>query len=133
MSRRFGVTVDCGDPATLAAFWAAVLGYVEEPPPAGFADWAEYDAAHGITADEAAAGMTIVDPDGDGPRLYFQRVPEAKIAKNRVHLDVRAGDIAGAVEQATTLGGRVIGRSADPADPFVTLADPEGNEFCLVP
>ncbi len=133
MSRRFGVTVDCRDPATLGPFWAALLGYVEEPPPRGFDSWAEYDAAHGVSADEAAAGMTIVDPAGDGPRLYFQRVPEEKVAKNRVHLDVRTGDIEAAVEHARSLGGRVIGRSTKPADPFVTMADPEGNEFCLVP
>src|SRR6478736_4968987 len=66
MARRFGITVDCTDPAALGAFWCALLGYQQEPPPAGYPDWAAYDAANGISAEQANAGMTIVDPSGSG-------------------------------------------------------------------
>ncbi len=139
MARQFGVTVDCRDPGALGAFWCGILGYVEDPPPDGYPDWAAYDAAHGVTPDQANAGMTIVDPDGVGPRLYFQRVPEPKVAKNRWHLDIRVSEqqtwseVEDAARRARSAGAAVIARSADPDDRFIVLADPEGNEFCLVP
>jgi len=137
MARRFGITVDCADPIALGAFWCALLGYQEEPPPAGYRDWAAYDAANGISAEQANAGMTIVDPAGTGPRIHLQRVPEPKVGKNRWHLDVVASDrtaagLDDAVSAAESLGARVLRRSPDAADVFVVLADPEGNEFCLV-
>jgi hypothetical protein len=123
-------------PGRSRGFWCALLGYQEEPPPAGHPNWASYDVANGISAEQANAGMTIVDPAGTGPRMYFQRVPEPKVGKNRWHLDVAASDtgadLATAVTAAESLGARVLRRSTDPADVFVVLADPEGNEFCLV-
>jgi hypothetical protein len=139
MPRTFGVTIDCADPVALAAFWCGVLGYVHDPPPTGYASWAEHDAARGIGADEAGAGATIVDPSGRGARLYFQRVPEAKVVKNRVHLDVAAADdrswdaVLAAVQRAVAAGATRIGESSDPDDPFIVLADPAGNEFCVLP
>jgi hypothetical protein len=137
MARAFGVTIDCADPVALAAFWRDVLDYVDDPPPAGYESWADYDRQNGVSADEAGAGATIVDPAGAGPRLYFQRVPEPKTVKNRVHLDVVAGPewsaVLEAVARGVALGGRRLRESADPADPFIVMADPEGNEFCLVP
>jgi hypothetical protein len=137
MARAFGVTIDCADPVALAAFWRDILDYVDDPPPEGYASWAAYDLANGVSAEEAAAGATIVDPSGVGPRLYFQRVPEPKTVKNRVHLDVVAGpawtSVLEAVERGIARGGRRLRESADPADPFIVMADPEGNEFCLVP
>ena len=71
MPRRFGVTIDCRDPLTLAAFWREVLDYQDDPAPAGYASWAEYDAANGVSAVDATAGATIVDPSGAGPRIYL--------------------------------------------------------------
>ncbi|HET9556055.1 MAG TPA: VOC family protein, partial [Actinomycetota bacterium] len=83
-----------------------------------------------------------VDPDGVGPRLYFQRVPEAKTAKNRVHLDLEVSgrgipleevrrQVAAAVERAVAAGATKV-REVDEADEhWVVLQDPEGNEFCL--
>lgn len=138
LSRRFGVTIDCRHPMTLAQFWCDLLGYVEEPAPVGYSSWQEYDIANGVTAAEAASGCTIIDPDGRGARLYFQQVPEGKRGKNRVHLDIvasgrrRWSDVTTAAGRAVARGGRVISESDDPADRFIVLADPEGNEFCLV-
>ncbi len=84
------------------------------------------------------------DPDGNGPRLFFQRVPEGKLAKNRVHLDVRAAPGLGAEERMAALEAecdRLVALGAtrtqrfEPAPPmtngFIVMADPEGNEFCL--
>ena len=138
MSRRFGVTIDCLHPVALSQFWCNLLGYVEEPAPAGYASWQEYDAANGVTAAEAESGCMIIDPDGHGPRLYFQQVPESKQGKNRVHLDIVASDrqqwtdVTTAAEQAVARGASVIRESDNRDDRFIVLADPEGNEFCLV-
>ena len=90
MVREIQVTFDCGDPAALAEFWAAALGYVLQPPPPGFDSWDAALDAWGVPADRRNDRSALVDPDGAGPRVFFQRVPEGKTAKNRVHLDVRA-------------------------------------------
>jgi hypothetical protein len=140
-----GLVIDCTDPARVGAFWAGALGYMERPPPGGFASWAEYDLAHGISEDEANAGFSLVDPDGTGPTVFFQRVPEPKAVKNRVHVDVRASHglppggplaheaVEDRVRALVEAGATVLYRSPHPdEDYFVTLADPEGNEFCVV-
>ena len=90
MALTVQITVDAHDPARLAEFWALALGYELEAPPAGFATWDEALDAWGIPADDRNRASALRDPNGTGPRLFFQRVPEGKTAKNRVHLDVRA-------------------------------------------
>jgi len=138
MPRRFGVTIDCTDPLTLAAFWCEVLDYQEDPAPEGYESWADYDAANGVSEDDASAGATIVDPTGVGSRIYFQRVPETKAGKNRVHLDVTVSEsrqweeVRAAADRVAAAGGRILRASDDPNDRFIVVADPEGNEFCLV-
>ena len=87
--RQFQVTFDCADPERVGRFWCHVLGYVEPPPPAGFATWADFGRT--LPSEQQGASYACVDPTGVGPRLYFQRVPEGKVAKNRLHLDVRVG------------------------------------------
>jgi hypothetical protein len=108
------IVIDCRDPKVVAGFWAAVLG------------WTVVDDEH---------GYSWVSSTGDWapPILVFVPVPEAKAVKNRIHLDVNpAGN-----EQATELE-RLLGLGAVPVDvgqgdvPWVVLADPEGNEFCLL-
>jgi hypothetical protein len=132
------VTIDCQHPVVLSRFWCDLLGYIEEPPPQGYDNWHDYDLANGVSTDQAESGCTIIDPDGHGPRLYFQQVPEPKTVKNRVHLDIVASErhrwpeVADAAERAMAQGGRTIRQSDDPDDRFIVLADPEGNEFCLV-
>ncbi|PPK94132.1 glyoxalase/bleomycin resistance protein/dioxygenase superfamily protein [Kineococcus xinjiangensis] len=105
------VVVDCADPRALAVFWAGVLG--GEPTGRDGAWW-------------------YVDPPG-WTRLAFQRVPEPKAVKNRLHVDVRVDDIAAAAERAEALGARRTGGvHTDAAGSFQVLLDPEGNEWCLV-
>src|ERR1044072_8424893 len=87
--RQFQVTFDCAAPERVARFWCATLGYVVPPPPERFADWNEFDRA--LPAEKQGAAFACVDPAGVGPRLFFQWVPEGKVVKNRVHLDVRVG------------------------------------------
>ncbi len=140
MATSIQVTFDCADPARLARFWAETLHYIEQPPPDGFASWDEALAALGI--ENTGQASAIVDPDGAGPRIYFQRVPEAKVTKNRVHLDVNAGAgheederkriVDAEVRRLVALGAAIL-RPGDFEDGehWVVMADPEGNEFCV--
>jgi hypothetical protein len=143
MAYEVQVTFDCGDPAALAEFWAAALRYVLQPPPEGFDSWDAALAAWGVPEDQRNERSAVVDPDGAGPRVFFQRVPEGKTAKNRVHLDVRAApglegearmaEIESASERLVALGATRVQRfEADLAGGgYIVMQDPEGNEFCL--
>jgi hypothetical protein len=144
MSRTVQVTFDCADPNALAGFWNEALGYVYQPPPDGFDDWDAALDQWGVPEEHRNDASASVDPDGVGPRLFFQKVPEGKTAKNRLHFDVRAAPGLGADERMealeaecarlVALGGTRLRRS-EPAPPmsqgFIVMADPEGNEFCL--
>jgi glyoxalase superfamily protein len=143
MSREIQVTFDCGDPAALARFWAQTLGYDVQPPPPGFDSWDAALEAWGVPPEHRNDRSAAVDPDGDGPRLFFQKVPEGKTAKNRVHLDVRAAPglegedrmaaLDAECERLVALGATRLQRlepnSLDAGT--VVMQDPEGNEFCL--
>ncbi|MFC4374502.1 VOC family protein [Nocardia halotolerans] len=152
MSRRVQITVDARDPRALSIFWREVLGYVHPGPPgvdllAGadpLAAWDEFLARLGVPPEQRNTRSAIEDPDGQGPRVFFQQVPEDKVAKNRVHLDVRAapglqGEQRMAALEAecarlVALGATRLSRF-EPQPPMsaghIVLADPEGNEFCL--
>lgn len=142
MARPFQVTMDAVDPARLAAFWAAALDYEVQPPPAGFASWDEFLRAQGVPREQWGAASAVVDPDGVRPRLFFQRVPEAKAVKNRVHLDLQSGGGPGVpveeqrravraeVDRLVALGASEVSEHADLGVVWVVMRDPEGNEFC---
>lgn len=143
MANAFPVTFDAHDPQGLGRFWAAVLGYVDQPPPDGHGSWGDYLTALGLPADEQDSVCSVVDPAGAGARLLFQRVPEGKTAKNRVHLDVTVGGGHGvALEERRRrvdaraaervgLGAELVGPGEEPGGYWVVLRDPEGNEFCI--
>lgn len=142
MVLTFQVTFDCADPDRLARFWADVLGYRMPDPPTGFATWDAFLATIGVTEDKRDSASAVEDPEGKGPRLFFQRVPEPKTVKNRVHLDLRIGGgpqtpleerkarIDAAVERLVSLGATVVGPVEEYGQYCVVLRDPEGNEFC---
>ena len=88
MAISFQVTFDCADPDRLADFWAGVLGYKKQDPPAGYDTWPAFLTAQGVPEDQWDTRSAIVDSEGRGARIFFQRVPEPKTVKNRVHLDV---------------------------------------------
>ena len=135
MALSLQVTFDAGDPERLADFWCEVLGYTK--------DWTWDEATTkwmldgGLPEDQVGSRAAASDPDGVGPRLFFQRVAEPKQVKNRVHLDVRAGDDKdAAVQRLTALGATVLRDFTEQMGPLppertVVMADPEGNEFCL--
>lgn len=138
------VTFDAADPATLGRFWGEVLGYVEQPPPDGHASWDAFLDTLGVPPDERNSAYAVIDPDGVGPRLLFQKVPEGKTAKNRVHLDVSVGagleraDRPARCRQRSAelveLGAtqvRVFEGEEGPGSFWIVMTDPEGNEFCL--
>ncbi|HEV7979918.1 VOC family protein [Amycolatopsis sp.] len=115
-TRIIAVTFDCHDAEALAAFWGEALGSGE------FERW---DDAHGV-------GYVELQLDGAAP-LLFQPVAEDKVVKNRVHLDIAPAEIDqyAEIDRLVSLGAKVV--TDDPAVPFVVLADPEGNEFCVLP
>lgn len=142
MANDLQITFDAAAPPALARFWALALGYVEQPPPEGFDSWEAFARSHGMGPEAVERYAAIVDPDGSGPRLYFQQVPEPKAAKNRVHLDVVApradhGEDHGAaieahVQRLLAAGGTRVADHAELGQAWVVLQDPEGNEFCVV-
>ncbi|MFI9641519.1 VOC family protein [Micromonospora sp. NPDC051925] len=139
--REFQVTFDCAEPERVARFWCEVLGYVVPPPPEGLADWGEFDRA--LPPERQGSAFACVDPSGVGPRLFFQRVPEGKVVKNRLHLDVRVGTGLAGDERVAVLeaeGARLVALGATRvrllnADGYdescLVMQDVEGNEFCL--
>ncbi|MEU6486368.1 VOC family protein [Streptomyces sp. NPDC046887] len=139
--RKFQVTFDCAEPERLARFWCEVLGYVVPAPPKPFPTWDDYRQSQPPAERDSWSACT--DPTGEGPRLFFQRVPEGKTAKNRVHLDVRAGTGLVGDERLATLEAErdrlialgatcVLVQTADEEnESCITMQDIEGNEFCL--
>lgn len=127
-SRLRSIVFDCAQPATLARFWAAALGYTVRPY-----DQAEIDRLHaaGFTIDTDPS--VVIDPLVTGPTVWFNRVPEPKQTKNRVHLDLTLGRLED-IEHLVALGARIL-QSADevPNEHWFIMADPEGNEFCAFP
>jgi hypothetical protein len=139
--KQFQVTFDCAEPERVARFWCAVLGYVVPPAPQGFATWEDFERT--LPSERQGAGFACVDPTGVGPRLYFQRVPEGKVVKNRLHLDVRVGtglvgdERLAALEaecaRLLPLGAKRVQllRADGYNESCLVMQDIEGNEFCL--
>ena len=91
MAVSYQLVIDCTSPEPLAHFWAEALHYVIEPPPSGFDSWDEFYRSIGVPEDELGIGAdSIADPNGEGPRIWFQVVPEQKSIKNRLHIDLHA-------------------------------------------
>lgn len=152
MAITFQLTIDCHDPAALVDFWALALGYVPEPPPAGFATWNAWYRSAGVGEDELLpdddAVDRIIDPDGTGPRIWFQLTSAADDRQNRIHLDLdiaftpdgsrlpyaeRLAPVRAKADQLTAAGGtvRLVVEEPEHEHFHITMADPEGNVFCL--
>ncbi|MEV0346561.1 VOC family protein [Nonomuraea sp. NPDC050680] len=148
MAVKIQVSFDCTDPDKLARFWAEALHYRLEEPPQGFATWQDYWRARGLPEEELTGDGghdSVVDPAGVGPRLWFQKVPEGKVLKNRLHLDlsvtsgdrpveVRRAQLDAEAERLVGLGAtlsKVLLVEGLPDYYAITLLDPEGNEFCI--
>ena len=146
MSTRFQLVIDCADPDRLTRFWSEALGYEIPPPPDGFGSWNDYWRHVGVSEDELGQGEDrLVDPEGRGPKIWFQQVPEGKVVKNRLHLDLDASGgrtvpIETRRERVTAMADRLIAAGAtrvrvleeEGLDHYgEVMNDPEGNEFCI--
>jgi hypothetical protein len=135
------IVFDAADPRSLAEFWMVALGYQPEPPPKGYPTWEDFGRAIGMPEEEFGDQASAVDPEGVRPRLYFQKVPEGKTAKNRVHIDVQVarglrGDewtakVQEHVDTLLALGATIAWKEDDLRGRAVVMRDPEGNEFCV--
>jgi hypothetical protein len=108
-----GLVLDCGEPAALAEFWAAALGYVSVGSTGNY--------------------VMLLPVEGDGPQLLLQRVPEPKTAKNRMHFDIHVADIEAEAARLTALGAHRVAQEPmeEHGTHWVLMADPEHNEFCV--
>ncbi|MEX0990133.1 MAG: VOC family protein [Actinomycetota bacterium] len=141
MATPVQIVIDSHDPDALAGFWAEALGYIKQPPPEGYDSWDALLDELGVPADQRNARSAIIDPDGAGPRIFFQRVPEKKEGKNRIHLDMSVGGPAGTSEderrprvdaevtRLEELGATTVQAYDELGEHWVTMRDPEGNEF----
>jgi hypothetical protein len=148
MAKLMQVTIDCAEPTKLARFWATALDYDLQPPPDGFASWHAWYRSVGVP-DEELAGFPdepdrVIDPAGVGPKMWFQAVPEGKVVKNRVHLDLtvtggrtepleeRKPKVDAEVKRLVAAGASVFRVLDEAVDYYgVVMQDPEGNEFCV--
>ena len=106
------IGIDANDVATMAEFWATVTGY--EPKPEGD----DY--------------VFLVAPSGAGPNLFVQQVPEPKVGKNRLHIDLRSSNLATATRELLSVGAEVVEHHESGGSTWTVFADPEGNHFCII-
>ena len=135
---RIDLTLDCADAERLADFWRIAAGYVDEPPPSPFRTRREWLESLGEIVPGRLGGAWLHDPTGVAPRLSLLEVPEPKIAKNRLHMDLRvSGDGTTQERWARVVAeaARLEAAGAATLEVFewhhVVMADPEGNEFCV--
>lgn len=145
MAHPIQIVIACDDPGRLAEFWAGALGYIIQPPPEGFESWEEFAVAMEIPEDRWNDISAVVDPDGEGPRILFERWDVGQPSK-RVHFDVnsvgggsvdisdeeRRNRLAQERERLEALGA-TYGREATgmAGEIWIEMYDPEGNWFCV--
>ena len=144
MAVSYQLVIDCASPEPLARFWAEALHYFIASPPAGFESWDEFYRSIGVSEDELGIGADrIEDPEGEGPDIWFQVVPERKSIKNRLHIDLHASGGRDAPletrrERVEAEAARLVALGAtrkhaiveEGLDHYaVAMSDPEGNEF----
>lgn len=142
MSRKLQVVFDCRDPKGLAEFYVKALDYKLQDPPSGYASWEEALKDWGIPEEDWESASAIIDPEGIGPRIYFQRMDTPKPDKNRLHIDInvsggsrvplekRKEQVLVEVRRLQMLGATKQYELED-REFCVVMQDPEGNEFCV--
>jgi hypothetical protein len=145
MTTRWTMTIDCQDPAVVARFWSIALRYAEAAPPRGWDTWESWLVDQGVPEDEWNDGASLSDPDGVLPSISFLKVPEPRTTKNRLHLDLQvSGGRDKPSEQRETAIRQEVARLIEAGATVVQeaenngvldhfwMADPEGNDFCVV-
>ena len=142
MSRSIQVVIACDDPAALAEFWAGALGYIVQPPPEGFSTWDEFADSVGIPEEMRNDISAVVDPEGTGPRVLFERY-DGGARNQRVHVDVNViAEKTGEEDRRAILEeervrlealGASFKREATgmAGEYWIEMFDPEGNWFCV--
>jgi hypothetical protein len=147
VTTSFTLTIDCADADRMMEFWTTALGYKPKDPPEGFDDWCSYFRSIGVPEEELRGECTayLVDPEGVAPQIFLQEVPEPKVVKNRLHLDLRVGGglevpvavrrqrVEAEVDRLVRAGASRLRTSNEEVVDryFVVMQDSEGNEFCL--
>jgi hypothetical protein len=143
MTQKIQIVFDCRDPVALSKFYAEALHYKLQDPPEGYKSWEEALKAWGVPEEEWNSSSAIVDPEGKGPRIYFQQMDTPKLGKNRVHLDINASgglratiderkeQVRAEVERLLKLGATEQREWEEQGEYWVVMLDPEGNEFCV--
>lgn len=141
MGPSLQIVFDANDVPRLVAFWEQALGYEVQPPPPEFETWEDFARENGIPEEQWDGWGALIDPDGKRPRIFFQRVPEGKTAKNRLHLDVNVGEGLDGEDRTTRvkqeadrleeLGATRQREAFERGEFWIVMQDPEGNEFCL--
>jgi hypothetical protein len=127
VARLRDLVFDCRHPATLARFWAAALDGYEVAP----YDDAERTRLRALGIDDPEDDPTVLVESPDSLlRLWFQAVPEGKVVKNRVHVDLACDDPSAEVARLEGLGARALPDQPNPD--LVVMHDPEANEFCVL-
>jgi hypothetical protein len=142
VSHSVQIVIACDDPAALSEFWASALGYIVQPPPPGFDSWDQFADSVGIPSEKRNDIGAVVDPDGSGPRILFERY-DGGAPNQRVHFDVNVvGEGVGDEERRSILArervrlealGAVFKREATgmAGEYWIEMFDPEGNWFCV--
>ena len=137
------IVFDCRDPAGLSRFYAEALHYKLQDRPAGYTSWEAFLKDNGIPEEEWNSASAIVDPEGKGPRIYFQQMDTPKLGKNRLHIDINASaglrapldqrkeQVNAEVKRLLKLGARKDHELEEMGEYCVVMVDPEGNEFCV--
>jgi len=144
MAHKVQIVFDCKNPDTLAKFYAGALSYKLQDPPGGYASWEAWLREHGVPEDEWNSASAIVDPEGVGPRIYFQQMETPKLGKNRLHIDINASggmkvplakrkkQVKSEVERIVLLGATKDHELDEGTGEYCfVMNDPEGNEFCV--
>ncbi len=143
MALKAQIVYDCSDPDSLAKFYAEALHYKLQDPPEGFKSWEEALKAWNIPEEEWNAASAIIDPEGEGPRFYFQKMDTPKLGKNRLHIDIKASKgsqvsledrkeaVGTEVERLLKFGAKKQREWEEQGQYWVVMLDPDGNEFCV--
>ncbi len=135
MSTPFQITVDCADADRMADFWSQALDYQHLAAPAGFDSWGSFADAYGIERPAPGSIRVIVDPAGAGPTIKFIRAELSPSAVAGFNFELRPGDEEAKeakITQLRAIGGRLVDRHRSPNGWWAVVADPEGNEFCVI-